>query len=236
MSTRLVSRTDRLAAIEQMLFRSNLGLRVVEIAEHCGVDRRTIYRDLSLLSDIGLPIHQKDGRFFLNREQYQATLRLNVDETISLALAVRAVTRSQPAAPHLLRALEKLTHALPLPIAEHIRMLSAIAISPLDTQAAQVVETVARAWGERRKVRLWNEGEQNTRRASRDFAPYFMDFDTQHGTTVIGYDSLTQRVHALALARIQRARVLPEPYYVPAQFDPRPFLNRFIETPEEIFP
>src|SRR5512143_2860272 len=107
MSNRLTSRTERLAAIERMLFRSAMGLRAVEIAEACGVDRRTIYRDLALLGDVGIPIEQRDGRFFINREHYRATIRLNFDEAVALFSAGRQATHSTEwQNPHMLSALE----------------------------------------------------------------------------------------------------------------------------------
>src|SRR5215471_5518533 len=73
MNNRLTSRTERLAEIERMLFRSAHGMRVMEIAEACGVDRRTVYRDMDTLSAIGVPIWQDDGRFGIDRDQYLAT-------------------------------------------------------------------------------------------------------------------------------------------------------------------
>src|SRR4051794_32401731 len=125
MSTRLMNRTERLAAIEQQLFRSSIGLRAVEIAEDCGVDRRTIYRDLTLLSDIGVPIHQREGRFYLDRENYSATIRLNFDETMALFLAARvAAHQDQPFNPHMPTAMDKLAQALPTPIATHVEMIA----------------------------------------------------------------------------------------------------------------
>ena len=56
MSARLINRGERLTAIERLLFRSGKGLRAVEIAESCGVDRRTIYRDLETLQKLGIPV------------------------------------------------------------------------------------------------------------------------------------------------------------------------------------
>ena len=64
MGARLIDRAERLSAIERMLFRNSSGLRAVEIAAACGVDRRTIYRDLDALDKLGIPISQQDGRFF----------------------------------------------------------------------------------------------------------------------------------------------------------------------------
>ena len=71
MSARLINRGERLTAIERVLFRSGKGLRAVEIAESCGVDRRTIYRDLETLQKLGIPVTQEEGRFFLNRDYYR---------------------------------------------------------------------------------------------------------------------------------------------------------------------
>ena len=92
------------------MFRSAAGLRAVELAEACGVDRRTVYRDLSLLNEVGVPIFQKDGRFCLEREQYLATIRLSFDETVALLLAA-AMSRQEN--PHLTSAMAKLSQALP---------------------------------------------------------------------------------------------------------------------------
>ena len=110
MATRLTNRAERLIALEQLLFRSTAGLRAVEIADACGVDRRTVYRDLALLEEIGVPVFQRDGRFFIDREHYLATLRLSMDETVALLVAA---TESTQQTPHLGSAIAKLGQVLP---------------------------------------------------------------------------------------------------------------------------
>ena len=46
---RIQSKAARLRRIEHRLYNAPRGLRVTELADYCGVDRRTIYRDLEAL-------------------------------------------------------------------------------------------------------------------------------------------------------------------------------------------
>ena len=46
---RIQSKAARLRRIEHRLYNTPQGLRAVELAEYCGVDRRTVYRDLASL-------------------------------------------------------------------------------------------------------------------------------------------------------------------------------------------
>src|SRR6185369_14476829 len=118
---RLTSRTERLAEIERMLFRSARGMRVMEIADACGINRRTVYRDLDMLGAIGVPIWQDDGRFGIIRDQYLATVRLNFNEAMALFIAARLLSRyADQQNPHIVSALTKLGTAFPEPLAFHV--------------------------------------------------------------------------------------------------------------------
>ncbi|HYF61645.1 MAG TPA: HTH domain-containing protein, partial [Herpetosiphonaceae bacterium] len=55
---RLASKAARLRWIERKLYNNPQGLRVVDIAAATGMDRRTIYRDIESLDDMGVPIWQ----------------------------------------------------------------------------------------------------------------------------------------------------------------------------------
>jgi predicted DNA-binding transcriptional regulator YafY len=125
MGARLVDRAERLSAIERMLFRNSGGLRAVEIAAACGVDRRTIYRDVDALDKLGIPISQQDGRFFINRDYYLATVRLNFNEAVALFIAARVLSRNaEQQTPHIVSALSKLGGALPEPLSSHISFIA----------------------------------------------------------------------------------------------------------------
>jgi predicted DNA-binding transcriptional regulator YafY len=221
MSTQLINRTERLTTIEKMLFQAGSGLRVVEIAAVCNVDRRTIYRDLALLSEIGVPVYQKDGRYFLNHDYYVATVRLNVNELTALYLAARGLDYSSAQQnPHVVSAMKKLGKNLPQPIAEHVRyMLELVRGNPVDRAFVTLLETLTRAWAEQRKVKLWYRGPHDSQVSVREFALYFIEPTTHGGLYAVGYDYQTQRVGAIRLQWVKRAQLLTAPYTAPATLD-----------------
>lgn len=56
------TRIIRLFKIEEILISRN-GLTVIELCNYFKVNRRTIYRDLSLMEEIGIPLIKEDGQF-----------------------------------------------------------------------------------------------------------------------------------------------------------------------------
>jgi proteasome accessory factor B len=215
MTARLMLRTERLVAIEQLLFHSDKGMRAVELAEACEVDRRTVYRDLALLNEIGVPIFQKDGRFYLNREHYLATTRLSFDEILALLLAASAITR-QSATIHLITALQKLSRSLPQSVRVYAENLIGTARRhKLDEESLEVLETIARAWGDLLKVRIWYESRDGVKLRQREISTYSIEPRIPGSLYVIGYDSLTQKVRPFQLTRIKRAQVLNTHYTIP---------------------
>lgn len=223
MTTRLMYRTERLVAIEQLLFHSELGMRAVELAEACGVDRRTVYRDLSLLNEIGVPIYQKDGRFYLNREHYLANVRLNYDELLALLCA--STMSRQVVSPHLITAMQKLSRSLPQAVRAHTNLLIEIAQRhKMSVTSVEMLEIIARAWGDLKKVKIWYGSRDGSKVRKREVSTYFVETRSPGVVYVIGYDSLTQKVRAFQLNRIRRAQMLTSRYEIPPHFDVRRYL------------
>lgn len=226
MSARLINRGERLTAIERMLFRNGQGLRAVEIANACGVDRRTIYRDLTMLDKLGVPITQQEGRFFINRDYYLASVRLNFHEAIALFVAARVFSRNgRQQNPHIVSALNKLATALPEPLASHVGYIADWARgNPVDRNYVQILETITHAWIERRKVKLWGGAKNNDIYGS-DFSVYFIEPTATSGLYVIGWDDTSQAVKSLKVEAIKRAKLLENSYEIPVSFDRRPYLE-----------
>ena len=220
MAARVTNRTERLIKMEQLLFRNAAGLRAVELAEACGVDRRTIYRDLSLLNEVGVPVHQKDGRFCLEREQYLATIRLSFDETVALLLAASMTRQDNP---HLTSAMAKLSRALPDPVAEHASVLAEVTKRRAAKKGrVEILDTITRAWAEQRSVQVWYRTRVDCQ--MREVSVYFIEPRHEGGAYIVGFDSLTQRVRAFKLNRIQRVEMLPNTYKLPFHFDTKKYL------------
>jgi predicted DNA-binding transcriptional regulator YafY len=227
MGARLIDRAERLSAIERMLFRNSGGLRAVEIAAACGVDRRTIYRDLDALDKLGIPISQQDGRFFVNHDYYLATVRLNFNEAVALFLSARVLSRNaEQQTPHVVSALSKLGGALPEPLSSHITFIAdSLRGNPVDRSFVQVLESVTRAWFDRRKIRLWVSLVKNGEITMRDISTYFIEPTGNGGMYAIGLDESSQKIRAFKLEWVKRIKVLDESYEIPAQFDRRRYLE-----------
>jgi predicted DNA-binding transcriptional regulator YafY len=226
MSTRLINRGERLTAIERMLFRNSQGLRAVEIAKACGVDRRTIYRDLAMLEKLNIPITQEDGRFFINHNYYLASVRLNFHEAIALFVAVRVFARNaRQQNPHVVSALNKLGVALPEPLSSHVTYIADwVRGNPVDRNYVQILETITHAWVERRAVKIWGGGK-NSDSAYSDFSTYFIEPTATGGLYAIGSDDDGRSVKALKIDAIKRAKLLETHYEIPPDFDRHPYLE-----------
>ncbi len=222
MAARLTNRTERLIKMEQLLFRNASGLRAVELAEACGVDRRTVYRDLSLLTEVGVPVQQKDGRFCLEREQYLATLRLSFNETVALLLAA-SVSREEN--PHLSSAMAKLSQSLPDSVAAHANVLTELTQQQAaDAPHTAMLDLLTRAWGEQRCIRIWYRSRDRLKTRAREMSIYFIEPKPSGAVYIVGYDSFAGRVRAFKLSRIQRVEVLPTTYEMPFHFDTKRYL------------
>lgn len=226
MSTRVNNRTDRLIAIEHILFRSPDGRRAVELAEVCEVDRRTVYRDLGLLQEVGIPIYQKEGRFFLDRDRYTASVRLNRDEAMALLMAASAISQSPTYNPHYATAIRKLGEALPDEVSQHAAFLAELAEAPKpDGVDGDVLATLLQAWCDSRTVKLTTTARDTATR-TREFDIYFIEPRFGGTVYVVGYDSLTHRIRAFKLGRIKQVVLTDKSYKIPQYFDPRRYLIR----------
>lgn len=198
MATRLTNRAERLIALEQLLFRSADGLRAVEIADACGVDRRTAYRDLALLEEIGVPVFQRDGRFFIDREHYLATLRLSMDETVALLVAA---SESAQQTPHLGSAIAKLGQVLPTPFIQ--------GSAPLDPAALPLIDQIAKAWEQRRGIKVWYTGRDGSKLRVCELSGYFVRLKRgEKEVYLVGLDRLSGRVRALKFDRLRKIEAL----------------------------
>lgn len=225
--TRMTSRAARLRQIEELLYRSSRGLSAVDIAEATGVDRRTVYRDIELLSESGVPMWQEEGRFGIVREDYLSTVRLTLQEALSLFIAGRLLARfADERDPHIVSALTKLAGSLPEPLATSLaRTAESIARQPVNDHYVQVREAITLGWVQRRKVRLWYRSPRSGDVSMRDFSPYFIEAaGAGYSAYVIGYDDYAGAMRTFKLDRLDRAQMLDESYEIPPDFDPQAYL------------
>lgn len=220
---RIQSKAARLQQIEHRLYNSPQGVRVVELAEHCGVDRRTIYRDLATLGDMGVPVWEHEGRYGIDREFYLSTVRLNLNEAIALFFAARLLSHhSDENNPHVVSALDKLAAGLPdATISSHIaRAADVIRARPLRATYIRALEVLTRAWADRRRVNIRYRAASGTL-TERVICPYFMEPSrSEPASYVIAHDDLRGALRTFKIERIVDAELLTSTYTIPDDFDP----------------
>lgn len=220
--SRSLGRAARLLQIENLLFRHANGLRVTEIAAVCDVSRRTIYRDLDLLSDSGVPIWEDEGQYGIIRDQYIATVRLRFNEAVALYIAARLLARhADEHNPHIVSALNKLATAFPDPLVGYInRTAEAIKGRPVNATFVSVLEVIALCWAENHKARIWYRSPRSGTLRERTLSPYTLEPSGNGGLYVIGFDDWAQAMRTFKLDRLERAERLPDVYTIPDSFDP----------------
>ncbi len=221
--TRTQSKAARLQKIEHKLYNTPNGLSAIELARFCGVDRRTIYRDIETMESVGVPVWQYDGKFGIDRESYQSTVRLNLNENVALYFAMRLLAHhSDENNPHVVGALDKIAASLPdATLSEHMaRAADVIRGKPLRHGYVQTLEALTRAWADRRLVRISYWAADRPEPQDRVIAPYFLEVSrSEPAAYVVAHDRLRDAIRTFKLERIQAAELLPEPYVIPEDFD-----------------
>ena len=220
---RVQSKAARLRRLEHLLYNSPAGMRVVDLAERCGVDRRTIYRDLGALEDMGVPVWENDGRYGLERESYLSTVRVNLNEAVALYFAARLLSHhSDEHNPHVVSALDKLAAGLPdVTISTHLaRVAEVIQLRHLRSDYIRTLEIITRAWADRRRV-LMRYRAASGDITEREVCPYFLEVSrSEPASYMIAYDALRDALRTFKLERIVDAEMLEETYIIPDSFDP----------------
>jgi predicted DNA-binding transcriptional regulator YafY len=227
--SRTQSKAARLRRIEHKLYNTPQGLGAVELAQYCGVDRRTIYRDIEALDLMGVPIWQYEGKFGIDRDGYQSTVRLNLNETVALYFAARLLAHhSDENNPHVVSALDKIAASLPdATLSEHMsRAAEVIRAKPMRSNYVQIVEILTRAWADRRVVSIRYWAADRAEPQERVIEPYFLEVSRfEPASYVLAHDRLRNALRTFKVERIQQAELLAEHYAIPDDFDPYTWLQ-----------
>jgi len=224
---RIQSKAARLRRIEHHLYNAPRGLRATELAEYSGVDRRTVYRDLQALEEMGVPVWEDQGRYGIDRESYLSTIRLNLNEAVALFFAARLLAHhSDEHNPNVVSALSKLAAGLPdVTISTHMaRVAEVIRARPLRADYVRVLDTITRAWADRRKVTIHYRAASGEP-TERVICPYFLEVSrSEPASYVIAHDDLRDALRTFKLERVVSAEIRDDTYVIPADFDPYAYL------------
>jgi len=169
---------------------------------------------------------QEGSAFGIDRTLYQSTVRLTYHESVALVLAGLLLARTfDERNPHVIAALRRLAVTLPEPFTAQLERAALRTQSQHeDYRHTAVLEAIAEGWGAGRKVQIAYASPGGEPPQERVIAPYVLE-PTDAGVYVIGLDEAKGELRTFKLERLQSARVLPEPYCIPEDFDPAAYLE-----------
>ncbi len=222
---RFESRVERMDDIERKLARYPAGLTITFLARQYGVNRSTVYRDLSALERRGTGLIQDGRRWKLDHRRTLVATRFTPYELVSLYLAARLLTRySDETNPHIVKSLEKLADALQAHsalVAHHIaQSADTISARPSRPDYVQAFEILTQSWLQGRKARIRYQSLNDEHAIERLFWPYIIEpSGLSFSYYVIGHDELRGAVRTLKLDRILHAQLTDETFTCPDDFD-----------------
>lgn len=232
---RFDGRLQRLDDIERTLVQNPQGLTAGQLARMYGVNRTTIYRDLSILEERGTGLIKDKRRWRIDHRRSLYSAKFTQYELVAVFLAARLLSRhSDENNPLVTKALEKLADALrghsPMVAARILQAASSVQQRPDRPEFVEAFQVVTRAWLEGRKACLTylayspttpgNPDQQHTR-TERLFSPYFIEpAGPGFSCYVIGMDDLRGEIRTLKVERIQQAALTDEHFTLDERFNP----------------
>jgi proteasome accessory factor B len=214
------------------LIHSRAPATVDNIAEACGVAKRTVFRDLRELEGAGVPIHfdKEAGRYRILGGFFLPPVNLTPEEALALiAVADHAVENDQlPFAGPLREVTTKVRAQLPDKIAAVLNAIAPhtrvdLARSQPGDGFADVYELMREAIRSRTALRCAYEAVHSRSAESGDptqpftFHPYALLF-SQRAWYSVGWHSGRDALRTLKLSRFSRCEATGDPYEIPADF------------------
>lgn len=221
----ILSKAQRLTRLSHLLYHHPGGLTTRELARLCGVDQRTIQRDLQDFDELGIPLWESEDaqrRYGILKGYYVPPIHLSLPEAASLYLAGRLLARNcDHYDAHAASALAKLANVLPDPMAQHMHAsIQRLATREDHRNAEQVLETLVTAWATQRVVQLRYLGASANEERDCELWPYCIEASGLGGAVyVIGYAPHANDLRTFKLDRILAAELTKAIFEPPPDFD-----------------
>lgn len=226
---RTLNKTERLFALV-LLLQNRPSMTSRDLAEHFGVSRRTIFRDLRTLSESGVPLTYADSGGYEILEGYQLPPLMFTAREAATLLMGTALTKLQPDASLRTDADEvalKIRAVLPDPLRDYIdRLQEFTIIGPYTTPAAvddghdsegrwyELSEAAARNQAVWMEYYVASRDELTKRKVFPLGLVYYSD-----SWNLVAYDQLRKDYRNFRLDRIHSMRVMTETFERPADFE-----------------
>jgi predicted DNA-binding transcriptional regulator YafY len=229
--------SERLNELETYLSRQKRTQK--EIADHFGIDRKTVRRDIDKLSRYAQVSEEKEGRnttYFLIEQDFNSS-QFTPIEIAALVLSQEAilaggkVSYDSPFTEAGKSLINKVRSKMPTQIRENLDELSKVigtAAIPSKNYSkfGKVIDELTTAAIERRTVAMHYNSLSSRRNETRLFDPYNIYLDPDGATLkTIGCDHRNNRISPFSLDRIKSIKITKETFTRPDNFNLREFLT-----------
>jgi len=216
-------KTERLIKVWLLLYENPLRLTARDIAKECGVDVRTIYRDLKALQDeLGVPISEEGSKRGIAEGHHLPPIRFSLPEALNIFLAARLMLKyAHRYDPNVEATFFKLNAVIPSPLKEQIqKTVDWMHNLPRDERYLRTLSELARAWVAQRRVKMTYRAYDAEKAIERTIEPYFIEpAATGHASYVVAYCHYAGAIRIFRIGRIESLRVTDETYTIPTDFD-----------------
>ena len=198
-----------------------------ELAEQCGVSRRTVFRDVETLRDSGIAVHFDEARqgYSMPSNMMLPAANFTLPETLSLLVVCHELGDERKGIPFQRAAQSaalKLLSNLPHHLREYIVARTQAITVRLDLAsdpeaAAPYFETLTQAIAERRQVRIRYRSLTEWDEITTALSPYRILF-SRRTWYVIGRSRHSSSGEDFQCSSIQSAEAIPVAYQIPQRF------------------
>lgn len=222
------------------LLQAGKGRKASSLATTCGVSRRTVFRDLDLLREAGVPLHYDDehGEYRIPGTYFLPPTNFTAEEALAVMILCYELGGASPIP--FCRAAQsaalKLEGSLPGSLRDRLREATAavtIQLPPSNplTDHQDVYERLLAAIAEKRSLRIRYESFSDDQILETKLSPYRLLF-SRHSWYVIGRSSLHRELRTFNVGRITRLIPTLDHFVIPHRFS----LDRYLGNAWHLIP
>jgi len=224
-----IAKTERLIKIWLLLANNPAGYTIRELAGRCGVNIRTVYRDmLALGADLNVPVYNDNKRWKIDERYILPPIQFTLSEALNIFLAARLVLRySNRYDPNAEATFTKLSAVLPPKLAEQVhKTMDWMQTLEKNEKHLRILATVAEAWVSQRRLRIAYQSLPAQKVVERIIEPYYIEpVAPGHASYIIAYCHRAREVRTFKIERIESAALTSDSYTIPPDFDANEFLG-----------
>ncbi len=215
------------------LLQAGKGQNADELSALCGVSRRTLFRDLDLLRQAGVPVlfDDDEGSYRLEHPYFLPPTTFTAEEALAMLLVCYELGSGgrMPFYSAARQAAVKLEACLPASLREQVRNVTAavqINMAPLNplARAEPVYRQLLHCASHREAVRIRYTSFSDDSEIITKLCPYRLLF-SRHSWYVIGRSSIHREVRTFNVGRIREMQLLNEQFEVPRRFSIERYLG-----------